>query len=487
MTNEKCAVVIGAGPAGLTAAWHLLENGFQGKVVVLEADSCVGGISRTVAYAGNRLDIGGHRFFTKSDVVRDLWHRILPPEGGDLLLRPRRSHIFYKGKFFPYPLKFDRRVVSNLGFLTTMRVGWGYLAAKFRKRPENSLEDFYINRFGRPLYSTFFEEYTTKVWGVHPRDLDASWGAQRVKGLSIATLLKDLMLNLLHLSNRKKETSLIEEFEYPRLGPGQMWERLCEMIREKGGEVRLNTRVTGINVGPGGEIESVAAESHDGEVSIIPCDMVFSSMPVKDLVASLRAAEIPADVSAAAAQLPYRDFITVGLLVRRLKIKQTTDTWIYIQEPGVKMGRIQILNNWSPDMVADPEGTTWIALEYFCDEGDEMWSAPDKEFIQASIREAVKIGILEKEDDVIDAVEVKMPKAYPSYFGTYSEIDRIKAYLDTIPNLYCIGRNGQHRYNNMDHSMLTGIYAADTALGCGPGKEAVWNVNTEPDYHESDN
>ena len=488
MANVDCAVIIGAGPAGLTAAWHLLESGYSGKVVVLEADDCVGGISRTVVYAGNRLDIGGHRFFTKSEAVSNLWHKILPPEGGELLRRPRHSHIYHKAKFFPYPLKFDWRVVRNLGFLTTIRAGWGYILAKIKKRPEKSLEDFYINRFGRPLYNTFFEDYTAKVWGVHPRELDASWGAQRVKGLSIATLLKDMLLSCLHLSNKKKETSLIEEFEYPRLGPGQMWQRLAELVKEKGGEIFLQTRVTALEVNPSNsEIVSVTAQTASGENLTIPCSIVFSSMPVKDLIEALRGAAVPKGVAAAAAELPYRDFITVGLLVKKLKIKQTTDTWIYVQERGVKMGRIQILNNWSPDMVANPADTTWIALEYFCNEGDEMWSMPEVDFIREAVREAVKIGILEKEDDVTDAVEVKMQKAYPAYFGTYAEMDKIKAYLDTLPNLYCIGRNGQHRYNNMDHSMLTAIYAVDTALGHGPGKEAVWNVNTESDYHESSN
>ncbi len=484
MSQKDCAVIIGGGPAGLTAAWSLLEGGYPGAVRVLEADFCVGGISRTVVHNGNRLDIGGHRFFTKSQTVSDLWHTILPASDGDLLLRPRFSHIYHRAKFFPYPLKFDWGVVRNLGLGRTIGAGWGYLMAQLHKRPEVSLEDFYINRFGRPLYTTFFEDYTEKVWGVHPRDLDAGWGAQRVKGLSIASLLKDLLLSALHIKNKKKETSLIEEFEYPRLGPGQMWERLAEMIREKGGSVELNTRCTALNVGPDGEIVSVEAQRSDGEHETIPCRVVFSSMPIKDLVAALKGAQVPRDVARAASELPYRDFITVGLLVKKLKIKQTTDTWIYIQEPGVKVGRMQIINNWSPDMVADPS-TTWIALEYFCNEGDEMWTAPEDEFIRSAIGEMVKIGILDSADEVLDTVEVKMPKAYPAYFGSYKDMDKIRACLDSIPNLYCIGRNGQHRYNNMDHSMLTAILAADTAMGHGPGREAIWNVNTESDYHES--
>lgn len=481
----KDAIIIGAGPAGLTAALSLLDNGYQGGVYVLEADNCVGGISRTVNYNGNRLDIGGHRFFTKSDIVNDIWQGVLGTASGQLLTRPRRSHIYHRGQFFPYPLTLSFSVLRKLGLAQTLAAGLGYLGAKIKPRREITLEDFYINRFGAPLYHTFFEDYTTKVWGVHPHELGADWGAQRVKGLSITSLLKDMLLSALHIKNNKKETSLIEQFLYPRLGPGQMWERMAEMIVEKGGKIMLDTRLKELNIDADGAISSVVAETGDGQKITLPCSCVFSSMPLKDLVASIRGARLPAEIEQIAQGLPYRDFITVGLLVKKLKIKQTSDTWIYIQEPGVKVGRMQIVNNWSPAMVARPDDTMWIALEYFCNEGDALWTMTPEQFIEMAVSEMLQIDILETADDVLDAVEVKMPKAYPAYFGTYSRISELRMALDAIPNLYCIGRNGQHRYNNMDHSMLTAVRAVDVALGRCSAKSEIWNVNTESEYHES--
>ncbi len=483
--SNNYAIIIGAGPAGLAAAFRLLENGSGLHPVVLEADSCVGGISRTVEYAGNRLDIGGHRFFTKSQVVNDLWHRVLSPESGDFLVRPRVSHIFYNNRFFSYPLSLSWATLRNMGFGATLKAGCSYLSARLKKRPEVTLEDFYINRFGRQLYSTFFEDYTTKVWGVHPSGLGADWGAQRVKGLSVTALLKDMLLNALHIKNRKKETSLIEQFEYPKFGPGMMWERMADLIEALGGEILLDTRAVALNADSDGKISSVETIDPDGSRSVRPCRYVFSSMPIKNLVADIRGLSVPEAVAHAAEGLPYRDFITVGLLVEKLKIGPVPDTWIYIQEPGVKAGRLQILNNWSPYMVANPEKYTWIAVEYFCNEGDEMWTTPDPDFISMAINEMVKIGILDSPSDVLDSVEVRMPKAYPAYYGTYRELGIVKEWLDSIGNIFCIGRNGQHRYNNMDHSMLTGLLAADSAAGLGSSRTDIWNVNTDSDYHET--
>lgn len=483
----KCqdAIIIGAGPAGLTAARRLIEGGYPGAVRVIEADGCVGGISRTIEYKGNRLDIGGHRFFTKSQTVSEIWHTVLSRESGELLLRPRRSHIYHRGKIFPYPLRASLSVLRNLGIGNALSACRDYLMARLHPRRELTLEDFYINRFGRELYERFFEDYTCKVWGVHPRDLGADWGAQRVKGLSVASLLKDTLFSALGIKGGRKETSLIEQFEYPRLGPGQMWERMSDEIVRGGGEIMLDTRAETVNIGADGGIESVTVLTAGGERRTLPCACVFSSMPLRELTASIRGLEVPQQVADIARGLPYRDFITAGLLVRKLRLERTDDTWIYIQEPGVKVGRLQIINNWSPAMVARPDDTVWIAAEYFCNEGDELWSATETDFIAMVTDEMLRIGVIVSASDVLDAVEVKMPKAYPAYFGTYDRLGELRDWLDAIPGLYCIGRNGQHRYNNMDHSMLTAVLAADIALGRGGSRSDVWNVNTEQDYHES--
>ena len=506
----KTAAVIGAGPAGLTAAHELaMRAPDEWRVIVFEESPHIGGISRTTVCGGCRIDIGGHRFFTKSRVVRDLWMELMPVQGkpakDDIILgracrveeggpdpekeervmlrRPRVSRIYHRRHFFDYPISLRPATVLSMGLLRTLKAGWSYLYSAFFKREEKTLEDFYVNRFGKVLYQMFFEDYTEKLWGVHPSKIDPSWGAQRVKGLS----LWKAVCNIFVPRGGKKETSLIEEFMYPKRGPGQLWEALAADLQERGVEIRLNARVAGLTCADG-RVESV--ELADG--TRVGCDAVFSSMPVKDLVAAF--GDAPDNVARIAADLPYRDFITVGLLVDKLAITNKTkrktvngivpDTWIYVQERDVRMGRIQIFNNWSPYMVDDVTKHVWVGLEYFCSEGDWMWNMDDPAFVEMATRELRQIGVLDAEAPVRQSVRIKVKKAYPAYFGSYAEFGKVREWLDGFANLYCIGRNGQHRYNNMDHSMLCGIEAIRCLLN-GTDKSALWNVNAEGDYHES--
>lgn len=516
----KTAIIAGAGPAGLTAAYELLRQTDIHPVVFEETDR-IGGISATVQYKGNRMDIGGHRFFSKNDEVMKWWqemmplqgapslddillHRTLPlNEGGPdpqskdrvMLLRDRVSRIFFLRHFFDYPISVKWATFAGMGLWRTIKAVFGYFWAALFPKPETSLENFYINRFGRPLYEMFFEDYTEKVWGVHPSKIGADWGSQRVKGLSILALLKDVLTRPFRRQNidqKKVETSLIEQFIYPKYGPGQLWETVAGEIRRLGGEIHTACKVTGVHV-VDGRVDEVEVQGPEG-TKTYSCDYFFSTMPIKDLVSSLREVEVPEKVAQVARDLPYRDFITVGVLVRKLKIRNTTktptydhrvpDTWIYVQERDVKVGRLQIFNNWSPYMVADYEHTMFVGMEYFCDEGDALWSMDKQAFIKMAIDELVKIRVVDR-DDVLDAVQVKIRKAYPAYFGSYYELPVVREFLDLIGNLYCLGRNGQHRYNNMDHSMLTAMEAVRNIRDGRADKENIWSVNTEESYHES--
>ena len=496
----QVAVIAGGGPAGLTAGYEL--SGLEGiQPVVFEETGKIGGISRTEHHNGNRIDIGGHRFFSKSGMVTRWWDCIMPldadPDKTDraMLTRRRVSRIYYLRRFFDYPVKMSFQTIRNLGLARTFKAGLSYMKSTMVKREERSLEDFYINRFGKTLYSMFFEDYTEKVWGMHPSRLGADWGAQRVKGLSLTGVLKDMLLKKLRPKASIKEvaTSLIEEFTYPKYGPGQLWEAVADDMTARGGQLEMNTAVRKVHV-ENNRVVAVTVEDADGGMRRVDCDFFLSSMPVKDLIAALDGVEIPDEVREAAMALPYRDFMTVGLLVDKLKLRNETrletykdripDTWIYVQERDVRLGRIQVFNNWSPYMVADDANKMWIGLEYFCAEGDEMWRMPDKEFIDFAIDELVRIDVIDRVD-VEDAVRIRVKKAYPAYYGSYDKLPAIRAFLDTIGNLYCIGRNGQHRYNNMDHSMLTAMEAVDSILTGNPDKTPIWNVNTEEDYHES--
>ncbi len=513
--QQKTAIIIGAGPAGLTAAYTLLKE-TDLHPIILEESEFIGGISRTAVYRNNRMDIGGHRFFSKSDAVTALWNELMPVQGApakdDLLLnrqkplvaggpnpetedrvmlvRDRVSRIFYLGKFFDYPISLKPQTIANMGFFRTMRAGFGYVFAAIFKRKERSLEDFYINRFGKPLYSMFFEDYTEKLWGVHPSKISPEWGAQRVKGLSLMKAIFSVLLKPFQKDIKKQETSLIEQYIYPKKGPGQYWEAMAQRILELGGEIRMNEPVVAIKTN--GSTVTAVTTKNGGKEATLTADVFFSSMPVKDLIAAMGEA-VPAETREIAQGLPYRDFITVGLLLNRLKIKNQTqmktvgnivpDCWIYVQERNVRIGRLQIFNNWSPYMVNDLEHTVWIGLEYFCTEGDDMWNTPAEDFIHFATEELVKIGVIER-GDVLDATHIRVKKAYPAYFGTYGQFNRVREFLDGYSNLYCIGRNGQHRYNNMDHSMMTAMEAVRLYREGTADKSPIWNVNTEEEYHE---
>ena len=511
--ENRTAIIIGAGPAGLTAAYQLLKE-TDIKPIILEESEFVGGISRTAEYKGNRMDLGGHRFFSKSEEVNALWRELIPIQGAPsyddkklgvekelsvggpdpetedrvMLLRNRISRILFLHKFFDYPISLKPETFINMGFSRTVKAGFGYVKSAIFKKEEDSLENFYINRFGRPLYEMFFEDYTENLWGRHPSEISADWGAQRVKGLSLSRAVWNVISKPFRPKD-KVETSLIEQYLYPKKGPGQLWEFLADDIRKMGGEIVMNTKVEKIKLSEGdGRIESVI--SADGRE--FKADIFMSTMPIKDLVSGM-GESVPEDVRRVACGLPYRDYITVGLLVNKLKLENKTkiktltgnvpDCWIYVQERQVKLGRLQIFNNWSPYMVKDPENTMWIGLEYFCNDGDEMWEMSDGEFIRFAIDELASIDVIDKED-VLDATRIKVKKAYPAYFDTYAEFDTVKDYLSSIENLWCIGRNGQHRYNNMDHSMLTAIEAVRAIKSGITDKNDVWNVNTEKEYHE---
>jgi protoporphyrinogen oxidase len=415
------------------------------------------------------------------------------PETDDrvMLIRRRVSRIFFMRKFFDYPISLKPATFTNMGLWRTLRAGMDYISAQLYKRPETSLENFYINRFGETLYKLFFEDYTEKVWGIHPGKLGADWGSQRVRGVSVSAVLKDMFVKKFR-RRQATEISLIEQFIYPKYGPGQLWETVASEIRQAGGELHLQSAVKKVHVDDN-RVTSVDIECDEKTVNIV-CDYFLSSMPVKDLVAAIDGIDVPKDVRRIAANLPYRDFITVGLLVKRMKIRnhakiktyqdRIPDTWIYIQERDVKTGRLQIFNNWSPYLVKDYENTMWIGLEYFCTENDELWRMSEEEFIKMAVDELAKIDVIDK-NDVLDAVQVKIKKAYPSYFGVYYEMDKVKRFLDSIENLFCIGRNGQHRYNNMDHSMLTAIETVRNIKEKLPDKNNIWNVNIDKEYHEN--
>ena len=513
---KKKVIIIGAGPAGLSTAYELVKSD-DFEITVLELEKFVGGISRTSYYNGNRMDVGGHRFFTKVDRVSDLWHEIMPLQGApsldDILLerkvelveggpnpelvdnvmlkRNRISRIYFLKKFFDYPISMKMRTFVNMGFFRSMHAGFGYIGSAIHKRKEKSLEDFYINRFGKPLYRLFFESYTEKLWGVHPSKLSADWGAQRVKGLSLMKAFLTAITKPFKKKNKKVETSLIESFEYPKYGPGQLYTLLAEKLVKEGVNIVYGAEVTKIILDDNHNISKVVCsngETYEG-------DYFVSSMPIKDLFMAFGQDSVDKDAYEVATTLPYRDFITVGVLLDKLKIKNKTkiktlnnivpDTWIYVQERDVTMGRMQLFNNWSPYMVKDPEHTVWMGLEYFCSEGDEMWNDSDEHFIANAVDELVRMGIIESKDNVLDATRLRVKKAYPAYFGSYDHFDLVRKELDSISNLYCVGRNGQHRYNNMDHSMLTGLIAADYIKENKADKEALWDVNTEKEYHET--
>ncbi|MBT3207181.1 MAG: NAD(P)/FAD-dependent oxidoreductase [Bacteroidetes bacterium] len=500
--NKKTSIIIGAGPAGLTAAYELVHK-TDIKPIIFEGSKDIGGISKTVNYKGNRIDIGGHRFFSKSDRVMQWWQNILPIEKHNtvdnhniMLIRTRLSRIFFLRKFFNYPISLNLNTLRNLGLLRIIKIGISYFSiAIFPKKKEKSLEEFFINRFGKELYRTFFRDYTEKVWGVPCTEIEPEWGAQRIKGLSITKAfyysIKNIFWKDKSIDQKNTETSLIDQFMYPKFGPGHLWERVAEIIKNKGGEIHLNKKAVGFETTQNQISKIEILDISTQNIQTYNADYYFSSMPVVDLINSMKAT-IPQNVKEIANGLVYRDFITVGLLLKKLKISNKTkispknnlipDNWIYIQESDVKIGRLQIFNNWSPYLVKD-ENTVWIGLEYFCNEGDDLWQKSDEEFKKFAAIELAKIDIIDIAD-VLDSVIIRMRKTYPAYFGTYNQFDIIRNFTDKIENLFLVGRNGMHRYNNQDHSMLTAITAVENIINGKKTKENIWEINTEQDYHE---
>jgi protoporphyrinogen oxidase len=519
--KNKTAVIIGAGPAGLTAAYELLTT-TDYIPVIIESDKQVGGISKTIDYKGNKIDIGGHRFFSKSERVVQWWLNFLPlkQEGNAdefkisyhnkeaiiknagqynndervMFLRPRKSRILFRKKFFDYPLKLNIKTIKNLGLVKLFRVGFSYMYAKiFPVKDEKNLAQFFRNRFGKELYLTFFKDYTEKVWGVKCEDIPSEWGRQRVKDLNISKVLKNALRSFFvkdtSLTQKDTSTSLIEQFLYPKYGPGQMWETVADEILKAGGKILLNTEVKKIKFCNDEIIESVTVmDLSTGNSAIIKGDVFFSTMPVKTLIKNAAGTNFTEHVNSIAEGLQYRDFLIVGLLLDKLLFtdndsldKKIKDNWIYLQDKGIKAGRVQIFNNWSPFMVNDPD-KIWIGAEFFCSENEPFWQQSDDLIIAQAIKEMKQIGLID-DNDVKDAVVIKVLKAYPSYYGTYSHFDDLRVRLNEIVNLYCIGRNGMHKYNNSDHSMITAMESVKH-LNNGGDKNAIWDINTEDDYHE---
>ncbi|HEV3266612.1 MAG TPA: NAD(P)/FAD-dependent oxidoreductase [Acidimicrobiales bacterium] len=467
-------VVVGAGPAGLTAAYQLMTAG--DPVVVVENDNVVGGISRTVERDGWRFDIGGHRFFTKVPPVEAFWHQILPPE--DFLLRPRMSRIFYGGKYYDYPIKLGN-ALSNLGLVEAFRCGLSFLWVRIRPPKDlSTLEGYIVSNYGWRLYRHFFKTYNEKVWGVSASEISADWGAQRIKGMSMWNAVWEPIRASVAGKRRDKSkqvTSLIEEFEYPKFGPGMMWERCTEKVIAGGGDVRMSTRATAVHL-EGGRAVAVSVTA-DGSTSRLPASHVVSSMPFTEL-ARIVDPPVPDDVRAAAGDLHYRDFLTVALVVP--EDKGFPDNWIYIHSPDVRVGRIQNFGSWSPYLVKD--GRTCLGMEYFVFEGDDLWSSSDDELVALATKELATIGLVDP-SDVEAGYVVRMPKAYPVYDDVYRDnVEVLRAWFEVnAPNVHPVGRNGMHKYNNQDHSMYTAMLTVENIHGA---HHDIWAVNVEEEYHE---
>jgi protoporphyrinogen oxidase len=470
MSGER-VVIIGAGPAGLTAAYELCKAGVLS--VVIEKDSVVGGLSRTVNYKGYRFDIGGHRFFTKVKAVDQMWREVLG--SNQFLRRTRLSRIYYNKRFFHYPLRASN-ALRGLGLWNSFLILVSYVHAQlFPEMPEKTFEQWVTNRFGRRLYQTFFKTYTEKVWGIPCNEITADWAAQRIKGLSLMTAIRNALMGKQLGSKGEVIKTLVDSFDYPEQGPGMMWNTVRDLVTSQGGEVRLETSARKIRWSAG-RIVALEVETH-GKTQSIAGTHFISSMPIRELVQKLEP-PVPAEIRAAAERLNYRDFLTVALIIKRAEL--FPDNWIYVHDPGVKVGRIQNFKNWSSHMVPDPE-TTCLGLEYFCFAGDGLWTMPDADLIGLATRELASIRLAEAAD-VIDGAVVRMPKAYPVYDSHYAEALRVvRSFLGGLSNLHLVGRNGMHRYNNQDHSMLTAMLTVRNILGA---HYDVWQVNVDEEYLE---
>jgi len=510
----KKIIIVGAGPAGLTAALELQKKGFK-NIKIFENDKQVGGISKTVNHNGNRIDIGGHRFFSKSKWVMKWWTDILPIEKIEtaelnleykgksidfeninftdtksdktMIIRNRLSRIYFNKNFFDYPLKLNLETIFKIGIFKTVNFGISYIISKLNpKKPEKSLEDFFINRFGVKLYYQFFKEYTEKVWGKPCSEISSSWGAQRIKSLSIKKAIVHALKNFLRLKEKKtNQTSLIESFIYPKLGPGQMWEEASKKFIDNGGEIYLNTKVVQVNI-DNNLVNSVITSNEKNIQNLFKCDELISTMPIIDLI-NYSKKQWTEEIISIANNLNYRDFITVGLLYDIKDFpKPLNDNWIYIQDPGVEIGRVQIFNNWSPHMVSN-KNHIWLGLEYFCNEIDQIWNLSNQDLINKAKNELYKIGIVSTLAS-IDEIIIKVPKAYPGYFGeSFKKFDQLRKEVDQVSNLSLIGRNGMHRYNNQDHSMLTAKEAVEQIVSLERNKEKIWSINIDDEYIEENN
>lgn len=504
--HKKKAIIIGAGPAGLTAAYELATR-TKIKPIIFEMDNNIGGISKTMEYKGYKFDMGPHRFFSKSDRVTKLWLNMLSLQGipakndktnilnlekGDkvLLYKKRLTRIFFLRNFFDYPITLSFRTIFNLGIIRIAKIFISYLKIKlFPIKNEISLEDFFINRFGKELYSTFFKDYTEKVWGMSCDKIPCKWGIQRIKGLSISNVMFHAIKKILFIANHSKrnETSLVESFMYPKFGAGQMYSEIAGEVKKKGGEIYLNHKIINIILKQNRITKLKVKDLITGEVKIIRGDYFFSTMPIKDLIDSINDSKVPKNVKNIANGLVYRDYLIVGILVKDIILKDKanniiSDNWIYIQESDVKIGRLVFFNNFSIHLLKN-DNNIWLGAEYFCNEGDELWNKSNTDIAKFAIDELEKIDIIHKED-VIDYTVAKVPKAYPAYFGTYTKLNNIRKFVDNFENLFLIGRNGLHQYNNMDHSMLTAMIAVDNIINNHKSKENIWAVNTEKIYHE---
>ncbi len=515
--EQQKAIIIGAGPAGLTAAYELVEK-TDIKPIIFEMTEDIGGISKTVKYKGNRIDLGGHRFYSKSDKIMDWWLNILPlqsapskddkilgrkmellseKDGADpeiidevMLVRKRLSRIFFMNKFFDYPISLNLKTFTNLGLVRVLQIVFSYLKTRFFPiKDVTSLEDFFINRFGKDLYQTFFRDYTEKVWGVPCTDIYPEWGEKRVNKLSMTQAVIDAIKNMFAKENsiaqKDTETTLIRNFLYPKHGPGQLWEEVAKKVVAKGGEIHMNHKVIGMHNEDKNIVSADIKDEKTGKVKTVKGDYFFSTMPITELIHSINNG-VPEKVEEVAKGLVYRDFITVGLLLNELKIKNESkektlndiipDIWIYIQERSVKVGRLQIFNNWSPYLVEDID-KVWIGMEYFCTEGDELWNKTDEEFAKFAIDELDSINIIDNKE-VLDSTVIRMKKTYPTYFGSYDKFHIIQEYMDKFENLFLIGRNGSFKYDSSDYYMLTAIVAVENIINNIKTKDNIWEVET---------
>lgn len=484
----KTAIIIGAGPAGVSAAYQIASSGKDIRTIILEQSDRTGGISATFEFDGCRIDLGPHRFFSKSERVSQFWQKMLPGgEEGNFLTVERLTRIFFLRKFFDYPVKLNFNTMRNLGLIRMAKIGIDYIrACVFPIRQEKSLEDFFINRFGRELYLTFFKDYTEKVWGIRCSEISPDWGAQRVKGISIAAVIMNAFgafLEKISFIKRKRiETSLVESFFYPEYGAGQMYGKIAENAKRHGAKLLLNKKA--VRIIPNGKMFTVKAEDTiTGEISEMNADYVVSTMPVKELISAMP--EVPENVRSAADGLVYRDYLIAAILLYKFLLDEkheVRDNWIYLQERDMTAGRLMDVNNFSKKML-DDEKHFLLGVEYFCTEGDRVWSMSDDEIGRFATQELATAGIIRSED-VIRTRIFRQKKAYPAYFGTYKRFGEIRSWLDGFDGLFLAGRNGMHRYNNMDHSVLAGLTAADLIISGSRDKSSLWDINTEEEYHE---